>query len=218
VINPYGMRGGISNAQALRAGRIRNCEQVIEAPPFVDPTKGITRLMGNGGGRKNGTERNDNLLGGHGSDRLLGMGGDDIIWGDRHPGDGGRRSFDRLYGKDGNDTIYGGRGRNTISGGAGNDYLQGGDRRNTIYGGDGDDEIRLRGTGPNAVRAGRGNDVIHALVNGGRTTIDCGPGFDVVHVGRRKANTRNCEEVVDRYDTRAVARAMNRLEAKRAAR
>ncbi|MDP8969196.1 MAG: hypothetical protein M3N52_01540, partial [Actinomycetota bacterium] len=218
VINPYGLRGGISNAQALRDGRIRNCQQVIEAPPVVDPTKGVTRLMGDRGGRKTGTERNDNLLGGHGSDRLLGMAGDDVIWGDRHPGTGGRKASDRLYGQGGNDTIYGGRGSNFVSGAAGNDYLQGGDRRNTVNGGDGDDEVRLRGAGPNTVRAGRGNDVIHALVGDGRTTIDCGPGFDVVHIGRRRPATSNCEKVVDRYDTKAVAAAMALLEAKRMSR
>ena len=35
-----------------------------------------------GGGTKHGTERNDNLLGAHGSDTIAGGGGDDVIWGD----------------------------------------------------------------------------------------------------------------------------------------
>ena len=85
-INPRTSRGGISNSQALREGRIRNCEDVIAEKAAAPPaTRGIKRFAGSGGAVLEGTERNDNLLGGGGSDTIWGRGGDDVIWGNRLP-------------------------------------------------------------------------------------------------------------------------------------
>jgi Ca2+-binding RTX toxin-like protein len=172
VINPYERKGGISNRQALRAGAIRACEHVVEAEPVEDLSIGLKIIVGDNGGTRSGSERDDNLLGGRGSDRLDGLDGDDVLWGDRHETDGGFGATDILVG------------------GAG---------RDTIYGGDGDDEIRIRGKGYNTVSAGNGNDIIQAV--GMRGAVDCGPGYDVVHTGHRKPRARNCEKLVNRWTT-----------------
>jgi Ca2+-binding RTX toxin-like protein len=202
VINPYEMRGGVSNAQDLREGRIRNCERVIEAEPVDDPSKGVKAIIADHGGARTGGVLNDNLLGGRGSDRLDGRGGDDVIWGDRHLPEGGHRATDTLLGGFGNDTIYGGRGFNRIYGGPGDDYLQGGAFRNVIRGEDGDDEIRVRGKGGRTqVYAGAGNDLVHSLTNG-RGFIDCGPGYDTVFTGNKRPTLRRCENVVNRFKTK----------------
>ena len=195
------MRGGVSNAQDLRSGLIRNCERVIEAEPVIDPSKGIKAVIADRGERRIGGERDDNLLGGRGSDRLDGGAGDDVIWGDRHLAEGGHRATDVLLGGPGRDTIYGGRGTNRIAGGLGDDYLQGGAFRNILRGGDGDDEIRLRGKGSNRVYAGAGDDIVHALTNG-RGTIDCGGGRDTVFTGHKRPRLRGCESVVNRFTTK----------------
>ncbi len=198
-INPYANRGGISNAKALRSGRIRGCETVLEQVRTKDPTIGVHRMIrAAGGGTLRGTELKDTLLGGSGPDRLGGLGGDDVLWGNRLP-TGASRGVDRIAGGDGNDTAYGGRGSNVIDGGAGDDYLQGGPGDNQILGGFGDDTVRLTGYGRNSVRTGDGNDVVDAY---SRTpvTIDCGPGGDRVNIGfNRGVRTVNCETVTKRY-------------------
>ncbi|MGH2942706.1 MAG: calcium-binding protein, partial [Solirubrobacteraceae bacterium] len=201
VINPYELPGGISNAQSLRNGEIRNCERVVEAEPVLDPSIGIKAIIADRGGSRTGGVRNDNLLGGRGSDRLDGAEGDDVIWGDRHLPEGGHAATDVLLGGPGRDTIYGGRGTNKIDGGAGDDYLQGGAFRNIIRGGDGDDEIRMRGKGSTKVYGGAGNDIVHALTNG-RGVINCGPGWDTVFTGNKRPSLRGCENVVNRYKTK----------------
>src|SRR5439155_21046636 len=89
VVNPYRQPGGVSNSQALRQGRIRDCERVIAASPVADPTRGIRWLAGDSGSTRWGSERDDTLLGGRGSDQLSGGEGDDVIWGDRNHAAGG---------------------------------------------------------------------------------------------------------------------------------
>ena len=192
------MAGGVSNAQAIREHRIRGCERVIEAAPVRDPSIGSKAIVADSGGERIGSVRNDNLLGGRGSDRLDGGDGDDVLWGDRHLPDGGFRAVDVLIGGAGRDTIYGGRGTNRIDGGASDDYLQGGAFRNTIRGGDGNDEIRLRGRRRNSVFAGRGNDVVHALTNQQRPD-QLRRGYDTVFIGHKRPALRGCETVVNRY-------------------
>ena len=150
---------------------------------MVDPTKGISASIPNSGGRKTGTELNDNLRGQHGSDVISGLGGDDVIWGDQVHDSGGaaaRKQHDTLDGGAGNDTIYGGRGTNTIVGGAGDDYLQGSGVRSSIKGGDGNDTIKVTSGATTTVDGGAGDDTITAIIARGSAVVHCGAGVDTV--------------------------------------
>jgi len=73
ALNPYDAPGGVSNAQALRRHRIVGCGHVIEAPAVLDPSVGTKAMASSAGETLQGTGRNDNLMGGHGSDILLGL-------------------------------------------------------------------------------------------------------------------------------------------------
>ena len=86
-----------------------------------------------------GTDRSDELLGGHGSDRLRGHAGSDVLWGDHKPGGQPTSQRDRLYGGAGTDFIYGSHGRNRIYGGRGNDVISAHYGRGTIDCGPGRD-------------------------------------------------------------------------------
>jgi Ca2+-binding RTX toxin-like protein len=65
-----------------------------------------------------GTDGNDQLSGGAGSDTIYGMGGNDFL--------AGNDGADSIVGGTGNDTIYGDAGNDSIEGNGGNDLLSGG--------------------------------------------------------------------------------------------
>jgi Ca2+-binding RTX toxin-like protein len=75
------------------------------------------------GGTLEGTDRNDQLMGWHGSDVLRGGKGSDVLWGDHDGKDQPTNQHDRIYGGPGTDFIYGSHGRNTIYAGPGNDVI-----------------------------------------------------------------------------------------------
>jgi Ca2+-binding RTX toxin-like protein len=110
----------------------------------------------------NGTDGNDQFLGGpnddtikggKGLDQLYGEGGDDWIYGgaDRDwlfGGDGqdhlfGEDGCDDLYGDDGQDVLYGGELSDFLDGGAGNDILVGGADADWLTGGSGYDTFQF---------------------------------------------------------------------------
>jgi RTX calcium-binding nonapeptide repeat (4 copies) len=105
-------------------------------------------------------------------------------------------------GTDFNDELLGSHGSDFVSGGAGSDILWGDQlpvgnntwQHDTMDGGPGNDWI-YSSHGTNTIRGGAGND--HIWGHFGRGTIDCGSGWDVVHVKRHSTyRLRNCERVL----------------------
>lgn len=199
-INPQGQPGFIMNRRAIQEGRIKpNCEVILQTAPTVDPTKGVKLMADSKRGEVLlGGHLRDSLLGGPGPDTIRGEAGNDVIWGNLFP-TGPSFGTDTISAGADDDQVFGGRGANKIWGGAGNDFLQGGPYRNTIYGEAGNDSIRTRGSGPNYIFAGKGDDIVVAYAKG-RGTIDCGPGRDEVRINWNKVLlTRHCEVVRKAY-------------------
>jgi RTX calcium-binding nonapeptide repeat (4 copies) len=71
-----------------------------------------------------GTDRSDELLGGHHDDKLFGLGGSDILWGDYLAVGNTARQRDRIYAGGGDDFIYGSHGRSVVYAGAGDDMIR----------------------------------------------------------------------------------------------
>jgi hemolysin type calcium-binding protein len=91
-----------------------------------------------------GTNRIDELLGGHGDDLIYGRDAGDVIWGDFWPSDQPGGQLDRLYGGDGEDFIYVSHGTNRIEGGSGDDTIRAHfGRGGTIDCGSGNDKLHL---------------------------------------------------------------------------
>jgi Ca2+-binding RTX toxin-like protein len=71
-----------------------------------------------------GTDRNDELLGGHGDDVIYGRAGHDVIWTDHKNTGNTTRQRDTVYAGAGNDWVYASHGHNNIHGGAGQDTIR----------------------------------------------------------------------------------------------
>lgn len=115
----------------------------------------------------NGTNGDDNLVGGDGSDLIWGFDGNDVI----HGGDGddvvagvlgsnslyGDSGDDEVVGGEDNDDLFGGFGNDELFGGAGNDTLAGNEDHDLLKGDDGDDEL-FGGEGHDVLAGGLGLD------------------------------------------------------------
>ena len=88
-----------------------------------------------------GTDKNDELLGGHGDDVIWGHRRHDVIWGDHKASGNTKRQVDTMYGGPGKDWIYASHGRNIIDGGAGDDTIRVWFGRGRVDCGAGDDDI-----------------------------------------------------------------------------
>jgi hypothetical protein len=104
--------------------------------------------------------------------------------------DNGTELNDELLGLHGNDTLSGGPGHDILWGDqlpVGNNTWQ----HDVLDGGAGNDWI-YSSHGRNDIKGGSGND--HIWGHFGHGTIDCGPGWDVVHTKRHSTyKLRNCE-------------------------
>jgi hypothetical protein len=109
----------------------------------------------------------------------------------RGKADGGTIRNDELLGSHGNDTLAGGPGADILWG----DQLPTGNngwQHDTLFGADGNDWI-YSSHGRNDIAGGAGND--HIWGHYGRGLIDCGSGYDVVHVKHHPTyRLRNCEK------------------------
>ncbi len=181
----------------------RDCETIWLTDALADPNKGATYLAPDRGGKREGTARDDTLLGGPGPDALYGRGGNDVLWGLRQP-NVSSAAPDVLDAGSGDDTVYGGPGPQAIAGGAGDDFLEGGVGDGSITGGTGDDTIRLRGGGLVKVDAGPGNDAVYARGTA-RGQIRCGGGRDVAHADAGDRVARDCERIVGSSAPRRAA-------------
>lgn len=147
-----------------------------------------------------GTDGDDNLLGGACAEDIDGGDGDDNI--DAGGGNDvvqGGRGHDHIVAADGNDTVFGGDGNDVIFGGRGDDHLWGGAGDDRIFGQEGDDIIQGEaghdlldgGTGDDYLDGGAGNDSLHGgagddlLIGGaGDDLLEGGAGNDILSDGR----------------------------------
>ena len=119
-----------------------------------------------------------------GTFEVHGDGGDDVV---REVGVGSTW----ITGGPGNDVLQGGGGQNQMDGGPGDDRVSGGAGHDLVVGGPGADDLR----------GGPGSDLLQTLVQRGNRWVDdgevdrinCGPGYDMVVLGRGDRADRSCE-------------------------
>jgi VCBS repeat-containing protein len=150
----------------------------VDAGTTVDDRFTYTVSDGHGGtataeltiavtGAASGTDGNDTISGGGGSDLLHGNPGDDTVSGgdsndDIRGGSGndtllGNHGSDVLYGGAGDDVLLGRTGNDLLRGGSGNDHLNGGSGNDQLFGGAGDDHLTGM-WGDDTMAGGAGND------------------------------------------------------------
>ena len=100
----------------------------VGAPGTGSDAGAVSIIYGRGPGgvsvTRNGSEADQTIYGGVGSDTLRGFGGDDTLL--------GAAGSDTLVGGDGDDTLIGGGNNDVLDGGAGADALIGGDGNDTV--------------------------------------------------------------------------------------
>jgi len=133
-----------------------------------------------------GTEGDDVLDGGSGSQVIFGLGGNDVI-------DAGSGS-DIVCGGDGDDQIIGGSGVDELMGGSGNDTIDAGPGLDTIYAGPGADVVD-GGGGADTIFGWGGDDILNGgtgadEIDGeaGVDTIDGGTGSDTCETEPTRVN------------------------------
>ncbi|MEG4232431.1 calcium-binding protein [Microcoleus sp. Pol11C3] len=133
------------------------------------PASSLAGGVGGGGFTVIGTQGDNRLNGGPGSDIILTFGANDVVAG----GSGNELIItgggnDSVGGGDGNDTIISGSGNDVVAGGTGDDFIFAGKGDDLVDGGDGNDLISgdrgndtvLGGSGSDTVFGGQGNDVV----------------------------------------------------------
>jgi Ca2+-binding RTX toxin-like protein len=161
-------------------------DETVESNPgqfnVIEGTEGEDELTGGDGSDTifgyqgddslNGGQGNDHIEGDAGNDSLDGADGDDTLTGGADDDFmHGREGSDLLQGSDGNDTLRGGGGLDFLSGGAGNDDMRGSLGQDYLQGGSGNDSLH----------GGYGGDALHG--GAGEDTLDGGEGNDVVNGG-----------------------------------
>jgi Ca2+-binding RTX toxin-like protein len=131
-----------------------------------------------------GTPGDDSLFGKGAGDKLFGGGGDDYV--------DGEYGADELHGGPGNDTMAGRSNNDRIFGDAGDDHITGDRGSDHIAGGSGDDEI-FGNLDPDTVSGGPGNDRIN-VVRGDHDAVRCGRGHDVVFADPGDRVAGDCED------------------------
>jgi Ca2+-binding RTX toxin-like protein len=111
-----------------------------------------------------GSEGDDRIQGGNGSNLIIGLAGNDII----HGGNG----YNIIIGGPGDDQLYGGGGNNII--------IAGGQGTNQIYGGKGNN-VLIAGSGNTLIVAGHGNDKLYG--GAGNDVLIGGAGADYFACG-----------------------------------
>ena len=127
-----------------------------------------------------GTDGDDTLIGGRGSQTFFGLAGNDFL-------DGGNgRDFlfggddgDILIGGKGNDALFGEQGFDTLDGGNGNDILDGGRGKDLLDGGTGND-VLLGGVGKDTLIGGAGNDILTGGKGKDTFVLALGDGTDTI--------------------------------------
>ncbi len=143
---------------------------------------------------RNGTGRDDVIVGTAGRDTINGKRGNDVI--------DGAAGNDKLNGGKGSDIALGGAGNDRVLGGKGNDWLDGGSGNDSLDGGKGDDVLD-GGAGNDVVDGGEGNDrAVYTLAEnaGSRDRYDGGKGFDTLQI-----NLTAAEYAVHRAELDALA-------------
>lgn len=208
-INPRTSKGGAANFGAIQRGQIRNCPTIIAQQAQHDPKEGVTRIKrGYAKFRLKGTpDRDDKLLGSHGSGTIVGGNGNNILWADHLKAGGdkrARKSTTTITSGNGNNQVFGGRGTNIISVGNGDNVIRAGEGNNTITTGSGHNVIRLQGRGRNTVTLRGGSSYVESFAKGPKPRIRCTKGAKgIVVYGRVKPRT-NCKIRASAYSKRGA--------------